>query len=108
MATKPNCYKCIHRGTCPGSCHSSCNHPSTLGAARFALVASILTRGRAVALRPLPEGGHAVLEVKGSPHGISNGWFTWPVDFDPTWLEVCSGFTSNEEQLIPQRFLEVK
>ena len=23
---KPNCYKCIYRGTVPGDCHSSCGN----------------------------------------------------------------------------------
>ena len=31
-------------------------------------------------------------KVKGDPHGISNGWFMWPVNFDPVWLESCYGF----------------
>ena len=30
--------------------------------------------------------------VKGDQHGISHGWFFWPFNFDPTWLEECDGF----------------
>jgi hypothetical protein len=32
------------------------------------------------------------LNIKGNPHGIRNGWFNWPMNFDPTWLEQCEGF----------------
>jgi len=31
-------------------------------------------------------------DVAGNPHGIKNGWFNWPFNFDPIWLEVCHGF----------------
>jgi hypothetical protein len=30
------------------------------------------------------------------PHGICNGWFIWPINFDPVWLENCDGFESKE------------
>jgi hypothetical protein len=32
------------------------------------------------------------LNVTGHPHGIQNGWFNWPFNFDPVWLESCNGF----------------
>lgn len=31
-------------------------------------------------------------EVEGNPHGIGSGWFHWPINFDPVWLEECDGF----------------
>jgi len=37
------------------------------------------------------------LNVKGHPHGIKNGWFIWPFNFDPVWLENCDGFTPKEK-----------
>ncbi len=30
--------------------------------------------------------------VVGAERGIANGWFVWPYNFDPTWLEACDGF----------------
>ena len=39
--------------------------------------------------------GHASqksLNVTGSPHGVRHGWFNWPWNFDPIWLEQCDGF----------------
>lgn len=35
--------------------------------------------------------------TSGSAHGIRNGWFRWPVNFDPVWLETCDGFSTREE-----------
>lgn len=36
-------------------------------------------------------------KTKGNSHGIRNGWFMWPLNFDPTWLESCDGFSDNPE-----------
>jgi hypothetical protein len=35
----------------------------------------------------------AELAIKGNDHGIRSGWFMWPVNFDPVWLENCNGFS---------------
>jgi hypothetical protein len=37
--------------------------------------------------------GKNPLNIKASAHGIKMGWFMHPVNFDPTWLESCDGFT---------------
>jgi len=34
--------------------------------------------------------------VAGVEHGIKNGWFCWPANFDPTWLVSCDGFAPNK------------
>jgi hypothetical protein len=34
--------------------------------------------------------------ITANPHGIRNGWFNWPWNFDPVWLETCSGFSAKE------------
>jgi hypothetical protein len=44
----------------------------------------------------IPTGNNA-LEIKGDPHGIRNGWFNWPYNFDPIWLENCNGFEEKDE-----------
>ncbi len=89
---KPNCYECIHRRNIPGDCHSSCAHPSVgdmgdnplgvlfalLGGKRMNNDSSIMGES---------------LHIKGNAHGIKNGWFCWPFNFDPVWLENCEGFT---------------
>jgi len=37
------------------------------------------------------------LEMKGNPHGIKNGWFFYPFNFDPVWMaKKCSNFEEAE------------
>ena len=92
---KPNCYECEWRGNNPGSAHSCCRHPKNdlvmddpLGQI-MGIFASV---GRVAPV--LAETG---LNVKGAPHGVRRGWFNWPYDFDPTWLELCDGFENKGE-----------
>lgn len=88
---KPNCYQCKHRRNIPGDCHSSCVHPgsgyNTTDDVMTGLF-KILARG----LESLPVQDGATLHVTGDPHGIKNGWFLHPINFDPTWLLTCDGF----------------
>jgi hypothetical protein len=69
---KPNCYKCVHRGNLPGDAHSRCNHP-------LASMSIFVTHENP-------------LGIEAAAHGIKNGWFFWPLNFDPVWLEACNGF----------------
>lgn len=68
---KHDCYECEHRGTIPGSCHSCCRHP---------------------------EIGRKKLNIEGNPTAIRGGWFMWPGNFDPVWLENCDGFEQKKEK----------
>ena len=46
-------------------------------------------------------------KVTGHPVGIKGGWFFWPVNFDPTWLVTCDGFsTSEEDRKAPTKTLD--
>jgi len=39
-------------------------------------------------------------EMTGSPYGIQNGWFFYPVLFDPIWMEKkCCNFELNVEMV---------
>jgi len=97
---KPNCYKCKHRRDVPGDAHSRCAHPALGELANennpFAALVTVLGAKR---LR----GGFSALEVarqlgvKGDAHGIQRGWFLWPANFDPVWLESCKGFESAKQ-----------
>ncbi len=33
--------------------------------------------------------------VSADSHGIKNGWFLWPINFDPVWLLTCNKFNKN-------------
>lgn len=80
---KANCYDCQYRGNVPGSCHSSCDHPSV--GDPVDKIMGLLTGGT-----------KNDLNIRGNVHGIRSGWFMWPLDFDPVWLENCDGFTAKE------------
>lgn len=92
MAEKPNCYACVHRGTVPGSAHSSCLHPATRAVHDNpgARLAGLL--GKRTGLQVIPSQAAADLHIAAAAQGIRNGWFLWPVNFDPVWLERCDGF----------------
>lgn len=44
--------------------------------------------------------------VKGSDHGRRSGWFNWPLNFDPVWLESCDGFSDKPEDKKPRKELD--
>ena len=91
---KPDCYDCKYRGELTGSAHSCCEHPnnSLLNNDPLLQIASILGSGRHMNLGQFDTG----LGIKGNEHGKRNGWFNWPSNFDPVWLESCNGFKRKE------------
>lgn len=36
-------------------------------------------------------------KATGNDHGRRMGWFYWPFNFDPTWLQTCDGFEAKIE-----------
>ena len=94
---RPDCYKCKHRRDLPGSAHSKCVHPSIERVSNDPLM-NVLGILASVG-RELPFFlGSKELNVKASPHGIRNGWFIFPLNFDPVWLLNCDGFTKSLEE----------
>jgi hypothetical protein len=84
MNKEKSCYKCQYRGNVPGDAHSCCQYPGTkTGMLDFFE----------------PENFQLMddLHIKANAHGVKMGWFMWPVNFDPTWLENCDGFKAKEE-----------
>ncbi len=69
---KPDCYKCSYRHNLPGDANSCCQHP----------LLGDITIQEAI----------DKLGIKANYHGIKNGWFNFPSNFDPVWLEECNGF----------------
>lgn len=74
----------------PGDAHSRCNHPDLEGAKDplLEMMAIFASVGRV----PPMEAGVDKLGIKANPYGIKMGWFNFPWNFDPVWLEVCNGF----------------
>ena len=83
MSKRPKCYDCCHRRTVIGNTHSECAHPEAKVVGNLLLMRS----------GNIPK---TELNIKGNQHGINNGWFYWPTNFDPTWLERCDGFEPKE------------
>jgi len=79
--SKPNCYECKHRVNILGDCHSECKHPNAF----LHMVAAMA-------------GGSKYSKVRANPHGVTNGWFCWPFNFDPVWLEDCELFEENSDK----------
>lgn len=80
--TELNCYNCKYRQGVVGSCHSSCKYP--IDSAKAAIM--FMTGATSLATKDQS------FIIEGNPHGVRNGWFTWPIDFDPTWVVLCTGF----------------
>ena len=88
--TKPNCYDCKHRGNIAGDAHSCCKHPDAgMGNDPLTMLLAIL--GKRLDHSITSEGSKK-LGIVGNPHGIKMGWFIWPLNYDPIWLEKCNGF----------------
>lgn len=82
----PLCYSCRFRGELPGDAHSCCTHPDI---PKDTLTRFVGILGGSRRLGPMSS---TTLNVVGNDHGIRMGWFNWPYNFDPTWLETCDGY----------------
>lgn len=73
---KRNCWSCAYRGKVAGSAHSRCT---------FAWQKSDLV--------PPP----------GDPHGISHGWYMFPLNYDPTWMRgECPAWAEERDPEVTQ------
>jgi hypothetical protein len=81
---KPDCYRCKYRGEVPGDAHSRCRYPGN----ETGLFDVFAQSNKENAVK---------LNIKAHAHGLRMGWFMWPVNFDPTWLLNCDGFTKKEK-----------
>ena len=92
---KPNCHKCKYKRNNPGDTHIRCEHPSNRNVLDKPIlnVLSILAGVGRVQPTPLLP---SELNIKGNPYGIKQGWFNYPFNFDPTWLENCDGYEPRE------------
>ena len=78
-----DCYKCKYRGNIPGDAHSCCRYPGN----KTGMFDYFENENKKNAQK---------LNIKAELHGIKNGWFFWPVNFDHVWLISCNGFTPKE------------
>ncbi len=88
---KVSCYECEYRGVVPGDCHSCCRHPEVkLDSNPLGALVDILSGKADPAIQKLG--------ITGNPHGIRSGWFMWPANFDPIWLNNCNGFKERAKE----------
>ena len=91
------CYKCKYRGDVPGSAHSCCNHPSVQKVKEDPMGKVLATFASVGRVKPVIVDSKE-LNIKAHPRGIQKGWFNWPWNFDPIWLENCDGFEEKQEE----------
>ena len=80
-----DCYKCKYRGNVPGDAHSCWRYPGN----KTGMFDFFLNENKK---------NESNLNIKAELHGVMNGWFFWPVNFDPVWLINCNGFTPKEDE----------
>ena len=83
-----NCYNCKHRQDVPGSAHSSCRVFKRNSDVHTVIAPSIV--------KLVLEGGQSNF-ITLNPHGVVNGWCSWPIDFDPCWVSDCKLWESKDE-----------
>jgi len=92
MTDEFNCYQCRWRGTIPGDRHSRCLHPA-IGLSSHDLIENHIAFFAGETAEAADK-----LGITGNPHGIAQGWFMWPINFDPVWLKSCNGFEAKEKK----------
>jgi hypothetical protein len=76
---KNNCYTCRFREPVVGSAHSACNACEQSDVLTKKIPKFLYYLGFAT--------GQAKAPFEFSQHGFNNGWFNYPVNFDPTWIK---------------------
>lgn len=89
---KFDCYTCQWRGYVPGSVHTRCNHPSLNKSVINNPMTEVMAIFASVGRAPAMNVSTKELNIQGHPHGIEKGWFNFPWNFDPVWLENCDGY----------------
>lgn len=89
-SSKPDCYSCKWKGSTDWSAHSSCNHPifNEIEGSQFLPVMYMI--------KGLKSPFEKILNITYNQHGFNMGWFMWPINFDPVWLESCDGFEEKD------------
>lgn len=75
MKNNPDCRKCMYSNSLYRFQHICCTHPML--SMRDVTIGRVWRR----------------LSLVANDNGLRNGWFAWPFNFDPFWLENCDGFS---------------
>lgn len=90
MSEPAKCYKCPHHKTIPGDAHLECDHPIAKAVGPDTLIAFGTGIATGFNIKLNSPDGPLEISVYGDEHGIREGWFVWPIDFDPVWLKSCN------------------
>jgi len=74
-----NCYKCEHSRTIPGDAHLSCKCPPLDDPENNLLIGMASSIGNITGIKKFG--------ITFNPHGVRNGWCSWPMKFDPCWID---------------------
>ena len=65
---KAKCFECAYKGAKPGDAHTRCKYDWSKS--KFMM-------------------------PRGNPHGIRHGWYMFPLNYDPVWMqEECQAFAT--------------
>lgn len=69
--TRGQCHGCAYRSKVPGDAHSTCNFDFRKAGLKM---------------------------PAGDPNGVRNGWYMFPVNYDPNWMvEACGGRSETKD-----------
>ena len=89
-----DCHKCIYSRSIPGDCHLSCSHIIAKHPELGMKIMVAIVSGQVNGFKTI---GDVPGELSINPHGIKNGWASWPLNFDPIWIDECTFFKLKEE-----------
>ena len=89
-----DCYSCKFRGSVPGDTHSECNHEATKKWKSSGDILLKILTGDISFIAMAKESG-----IKLNPNGVKLGWASWPLNFDPIWVDECPLFESLDEHI---------
>lgn len=69
LNSKKHCWNCAYRKEIPGDAHFACIRSFT-----------------------------DVKPPEQDPYGVRGGWCMFPINFDPTWLGKCDGFSEMKDE----------
>lgn len=73
MSEVKNCYTCKNRREIPGDAHSQCIHH----------------KGPTEMIHIIIGTGQTVMGIEYQRYGYDQGWFFFPMNYDPIWMIKC-------------------
>jgi hypothetical protein len=92
------CNLCKYRQDVPGDAHIRCEHPYVKDNPLVEL-ACLMSEAMVTQLGQHLDSIFEPLNIQANEYGVKKGWFCWPVNFDPVWLENCDGFSEKVNKL---------